>query len=266
MHYAIELGYKYLRYLFTSANGKGHGIHPPFVFELVTKVLNDNRSFYAFSAIENLRKELQNNSSVITIQDFGAGSRVYKSNERKIKDIAHSSLKAKKYGQLLFKLVDFYKPKTIVELGTCLGTTTAYLASANHAAKVYTFEGAQSIAAIAEKNFQQLNIQNIHQVLGNFDETVPKWLEATKPVIDFAFLDGNHSFEPTVRYFNALIPFLQNNSLVVVDDIHWSEGMEKAWYTIQQHPSVTLTIDLFSVGLVFFRKEQLAKQHFIIRY
>lgn len=265
MYSPFQLVIKYLSYYLKADNGKGHGVHSPFVFDIITKVLNDDRQFYSFKQIEELRIELLKNNETVTIEDFGAGSRVKKSPIRTISEIAHSSLKPKKYSQLLFKLVNYFSPSVIVELGTSLGITTAYLASANQNSSVVTMEGSTAIASKAKANFKQLSINNIQVVEGNFDNTLNNTL-AQLPQIDFAFLDGNHRYEPTIRYFEQVILKSNENTVIVLDDIHWSKEMESAWAYVQQHPSVTLTIDLFTIGLVFFRKEKLAKQHFLIRY
>ena len=108
-------------------------------------------------------------------------------------------------------------------------------------------------------------MKNIQLVEGNFDHTLDQVLKSTTP-FDFVFIDGNHRLEPTVRYFNQILPNLHANSIVVLDDIHWSKEMEQAWETIQQHPAVSLTIDLFFIGIVFFRAEQKEKEHFTIRF
>lgn len=262
-HFTLAL--KYLRYLFTAANGKGHGVHSPFVFEFITRVLNDNRRFYAFDAIEKIRTQLLSNHALIEIQDFGAGSRVAKTNTRKISDVAKGSLKPAKYSQLLFRMIDYYGPKQIIELGTSLGITTAYLASANPAAKVTTFEGSSAIAQIAGHNHGLLGLSNISLIEGNFDEQLPLWLAQNKSV-DFAFIDGNHAFKPTMAYFESLLEVVQDHTILVFDDIHWSEEMEEAWAQISAHPRVTLSIDLFFIGVVFFRKEFAQKQEVSIRF
>ena len=262
-HFTLAL--KYLRYLCTAANGKGHGVHSPFVFEFITRVLNDNRHFYAFDAIEKIRSQLLSNHSTIEIQDFGAGSRVAKTNTRKISDVAKGSLKPAKYSQLLFRMIDFYAPKQIVELGTSLGITTAYLASANPAAKVTTFEGSSAVAQIAEHNLGLLGLTNISLIQGNFDEQLPDWLVNNKK-LDFAFVDGNHAFKPTMAYFEALLEVVHEDAILVFDDIHWSEEMEQAWAQISAHPRVTLSIDLFFIGVVFFRQEFAQKQQVSIRF
>ena len=254
-----------MQYFLTALNGKGHGVHSPFVFEFITKVLNDKTQYPCYKNIEQLRHQLKHDNTLLTIQDFGAGSRVHASYKRKVSDIAASSLKPKKFSQLLFHIASFYKPFNIVELGTSLGITTAYLASANENAQVITMEGAKEVAAIARNNFQQLRIKNTDIIEGDFDINL-SYVVNNLSSIDLAFVDGNHRKEPTVRYFEQLLSKTKNNSILVFDDVHWSKEMEEAWEHIKRHSSVTLSIDLFFIGIVFFRQEQLEKQHFSIRF
>ena len=170
MYSSLQLALKYCRYLLTASNGRGHGVHSPFVYEFIRQVLNDKRQFDCFNSIEYLRGQLKKDTTEIAVPDFGAGSRLQLSNTRKISSIAASSLKSKKYSQLLFRIVHFYKPQTILELGTSLGLTTSYLSCANPAAKVITLEGAPEIAKAAKNNFAELDLSNIEIVQGNFDE------------------------------------------------------------------------------------------------
>ena len=265
MYSPFQLATRFLKYYINASNGKGHGVHSPFVFEFITKVLNDDRHFYAYESIENLRQLLLADERQIVIEDFGAGSRVKKSNTRSIRDIAASSLKPKKFGQLLFRIVDHYSPATILELGTSLGITTAYMASAKAGSTLITMEGATAVAEVAKKNFAKLNLTNISMVTGNFDKTLSGAIEKAGRV-DLAFIDGNHRYEPTVRYFRQLLPAAHEYTILIFDDIHWSKEMEQAWEEIKQDGMVMLTIDLFYIGLVFFRKENKVKQHFTIRF
>jgi predicted O-methyltransferase YrrM len=235
------------------------------VYELITAVLNDDRHFYAYQSIEKLRQQLLSDTKEIEIEDFGAGSRVAKTKNRTISEIARSSLKPKKFGQLLFRIVDHYSPVSILELGTSLGITTAYLAAAKKGSAITTMEGAASVAELARQHFKILGLDNIELVEGDFDRTLSSTI-ARKATIDLAFIDGNHRYEPTIRYFNEILPATHPDSMLIFDDIHWSSEMEQAWKEIQQHPSVTLTIDLFFIGIVLFRKENMAKQHFTIRF
>jgi predicted O-methyltransferase YrrM len=265
MYSAFTLAKKYFRYYTKASNSKGHGVHSPFVFEFITKVLNDRKKPEVFARIEALRAKLRKDESLLTIEDFGAGSAVTNSTQRTIKSIAHTSLKPARYGRLMHRMINYYMATRIVELGTSLGITTSYLASSNSLTKVYTFEGSNAVADVAEQNFKQLGLYNIQLLRGNFDDTLAPQLDKISTV-NFAFVDGNHRKEPTIRYFELLLAKATDHSIFIFDDIHWSEEMEEAWAYIQQHPAVTLTIDLFFIGIVFFRKEQKVAQHFVIRY
>ncbi len=265
MYSKTQLAIKYLNYYAKSSNSKGHGMHSPFVFELIDEVLNDKRSFYAYENIEGLRQALLMDDRILQIEDLGAGSRTIKENTRTVATIAKSSLKPKKYSQLLFRIVDHYQPQTIIELGTSLGLTTAYLASAKTDAKVITMEGASSIANIAKENFSKLKLNNIDLKQGNFDDVLPVTLSSLSTV-DLAFIDGNHRYQPTVNYFNQLLAKSNNYSILILDDIHWSKEMEQAWQYVQDHQAVTMTIDLFFIGIVLLRDEFKIKQHFSVRF
>lgn len=265
MYSPIKLGVKYIQYWLSAENAKGHGVHSPFVFELIDRVFNDDRDFYYFPLIEAARENFNNDNSILNIIDYGAGSRLNASNKRTIASIAKSALKPKKYAQLFFRMVHYFGSSTILELGTSLGITTSYMAAANSNANVITMEGSAEIAAVARKHFQYLGLKNIEQVTGNFDETLAGVL-AQNPPFDFVFIDGNHRLEPTIRYFERLKPHLHEHTVLVFDDIHWSKEMELAWKQIQADEMVTLTIDLFFIGMVFFRKENKVKQHFSVRY
>jgi len=265
MYSPVQLALKYLNYYLKASNGKGHGIHSPFVFEFVTEVLNDKRQFYAYEQIEKLRRSLLSDERQLTIEDFGAGSRTGLTKQRLVKDIARSSLKPKKFSQLLFRLVDHYQPKTILELGTSLGITSSYLAIAKPMAQVITMEGSTAVASIAKENFKQLELKNIKVVEGNFDETLSTTI-SNLPSIDLAFLDGNHRYQPTINYFNEVLKKSHEYTIIILDDVHWSQEMEQAWSAVKQHPQVTMTIDLFFIGIVLLRKDFKVKQDFIVRF
>lgn len=265
MYSSFKLGIKFIRYWFSAENGKGHGVHSPFVFEFITKVLNDKGEYYCYEPIEKLRKELLKNKNQLELEDFGAGSRMHASYKRQINEIALSSLKPKKFARVLFRMVNYYQPENVLELGTSLGITTAYLASANEQKPVTTMEGAKAVASIARNNFDKLGLKNISLIEGNFDHTLPQFLKKLQK-IDFAYIDGNHRKEPTLKYFELMLEKIHSKSILVFDDVHWSGEMEQAWEAIKAHPRVTLTIDLFFIGIVFFRAEQKIKQDLLIRF
>ncbi len=261
----IRLLLAYLRYL--SRARDEHSLHSPFLFSLYTRIIRtDNRRDPTFTPIRTLREALRKNREPVTITDFGAGSKVNTSRQRTIGDIARHSQKPARFGRLLFRLVRHVRASTIVDLGTSLGITTAYLAEAvcPHGGRVLTFEGCPQTAAVARRNLEQLGVDNVTVVVGNIDETLAPQMNALGP-IDFAFFDANHRYEPTIRYFEICLRNRHNDTVFVFDDIHWSDEMEQAWAHIRQHSAVSVTVDLFWIGLVFFRQEQ-PKQDFVLRF
>ncbi|MFD2569752.1 O-methyltransferase [Spirosoma soli] len=255
----------YFRYL--SRARDEHSLHSPFLFALYTQVIKaDNRREVAFMPIWMLRKQLRKSKETIDITDLGAGSKVNASRQRSIRDIARHSQKPARFGRLLFRLIRRFDAKTIIDLGTSLGVTTAYLAEATKPfnGQVMTFEGCPQTAAVAQQNFTRLSIDNVKVIVGNIDETLAPNIATLDP-IDVAFFDANHRYEPTVRYFETCLPYIHNDTVFIMDDIHWSDEMEQAWAYIKAHSAVSVTVDLFWVGLVFFRKEQ-PKQDFVLQF
>jgi len=260
-----QLTSKYLHYYFSALNSKGHGMHSPFVFDFILNVLNNKAGYHPTGVSENLRRQLLNNKSVLELQDLGAGSRVDKQKQKTVAELAKAAVKPKKYSQLLFRLVKHYQPSTIIELGTSLGITTSYLAEANPNATIITIEGSQPIYEIAISNFKKLELQNITALNGNFNTMLPSVISQL-PVIDLAYVDGNHLYHPTMQYFHQFVEKNNNNTILVFDDIHWSPEMERAWIEIKSHSAVRCTIDIFFMGFVFFKNEFKEKQDFLIRF
>ncbi len=242
----------------------GFGIHSPFVYDFITGVLRNREYVEEFNQIEELRKELLRSAETITFSEFGSGSKRLHSPQRKISDMVRYSSIPKKYGRLLYRLIRFFNPHLIVELGTSLGISTLYMANANPSSEVYTIEGCPESAKIAVDNFRKMNTKNIHLKIGRFDEVLASLLEDL-PGVDLIFFDGDHREESTIQYFNEALLYKHNGTIFVFDDIHLSKGMENAWRRIKQDHEVKVTIDLFRLGLVFFSKE-LQKQDFIIRF
>lgn len=254
--------HSYISYLLNAKTK--YAIHSPFVFEFVTKVLESKSYSGNTEAIEKIRRRLIADKRNIEFTDLGAGKTRGETIELGLSEIAKNSAKSRKYARLLFNIVHHYKPASIIELGSSLGISTIYLAKANPDANVFTIEGCPAIAEIAMENAKMSGTENIKQFIGNFDQVLEKVLgECPHP--ELIFFDGNHSKEATLRYFEQCLPYAGNSTMFVFDDIHWSKGMTEAWNNIIAHDSVTSSIDLFQLGIVFFRKE-LSKQHFIIKY
>ena len=249
-----------LRFILNSKNK--HGIHSPFVFDLVTKCFNKKLIKNKLKEFNSYKKELILNNSKIEVTDLGAGSKIFSSNKRKISKIAKHAGISNKRAKLLLKLIQYFKPNNILEIGTSLGLSTSILSIANSSAKIITLEGCEQTAKVANEMFQKHNFKNIELVIGNFEATLPKVLK--NKIFDFIYFDGNHTKKGTLKYFELSLNSINNNSVLLFDDIHWNKEMEEAWEEIKNHPKVRVTIDTYQWGFVLFRKEQ-QKEHFIIR-
>jgi len=241
-----------------------HGTHSPFVYQLADEVIYDFRDKSEYKNIELQRKKLFNDDSIITVTDLGAGSHLNKNRTKKVSQIAKNALKSPRLAQLIYRLTKNTNPKTVIELGTCLGITTAYLSKACPNAEIITIEGCPETAEVAKNNFQKLDLNNIELHVGNFDLILPD-LIAKQPTLDFVYIDGNHRKDATLNYFKWCLPKVTENTLLIFDDIYWSQGMKEAWTEIKNHPDVTVTVDLFWIGLVYFKKGQ-AKEHFKLKF
>ncbi|MDH5414511.1 MAG: class I SAM-dependent methyltransferase [Flavobacteriaceae bacterium] len=250
----------YLNFLIRSSNK--HGVHSPFVYDLITRCFNDKSPKDWYKMLESFRNSLLINKTKIEIEDLGAGSKKLHQNKRQISQIAKNAGITKKRANLLGRLAVYIGCKNILEIGTSLGIGTASLAMATPKNSITTLEGCRNTAAVAKENFKKLELHNINMVIGNFDNTLPGVLKNN--IYNLIFFDGNHQKEATLKYFSQCLEHSHNDSVFIFDDIYWSKGMQEAWQNIKSHPKVTISIDTFQWGLVFFRNEQ-EKQHFTIR-
>ncbi len=250
----------YIKFLFRSTNQ--HGVHSPFVYDLLTKCLYVKNQNPAHQKIRSYIKAVLNDNQIIKVTDFGAGSKVFKSADRKVGAIAKNAGISERRAILLNKLVSYFGFKNGLELGTSVGIASAAIAI-NNPIKLTTLEGCPETAKIAQQYFDKFNLRNIQLQIGEFDDSLKSILENNSS-LDLVYFDGNHQKMPTLKYFNSLLPLVHNDSVFIFDDIHWSEEMEDAWEEIKAHPEIRVTIDSFFWGIVFFRKEQ-EKEHFTIR-
>jgi len=235
-------------------------VHSPFVYDLVTKCFNDKKIYPEYEILKSHRKALRSDSSMVEMKDFGQGSRVFKGNARKVSAVVKNAGMRKKRQKLLFRMAKYFKSETILELGTSLGLGTVALSLSNEFSAINTVEGCPNTLSKAQEYFEKFNLHNIqiHQ------ELFSEFLENTSTQFDLIFIDGDHNGERTLGYFNSLLNNVHNDSLIIFDDIYWSKDMTVAWQKIIANEKVTVSIDTFQWGLVFFRKEQ-PKQHFVIR-
>jgi predicted O-methyltransferase YrrM len=261
----------YIKYLYNSKNE--HGVHSPFVFELITKCFYDKNNYPEYKILEHYRKSLLNNNNSIEVTDFGAGSRVFKTNKRQIAAIAKTAGISVKRAQLLFRIVNYFQPETILEIGTSLGLATTALSLGNKNASIISVEGCANTIEVSKIQSSKFQVANVAFVNSEFSEFLKKLenpssldSEMVQQSSNFklVYIDGNHTKKATLSYFELLLPTITNDTVWIFDDIHWSKEMEAAWETIKKHPKVKVTIDTFQWGIVFFRKEQ-EKEHFTIR-
>jgi predicted O-methyltransferase YrrM len=261
----LKLAFKYLRYLTTASNGRGHGIHSPFIYAFTKEVLNGKFHSSHWKQLERLRTNLKKDQRVLQVNDLGAGSGKLHHHQRSVSSIANTSLKSQKYASLLGRIVQYYNCEYILELGTSLGITSAYIATTHPKVHLTTLEGVPDIAAVAHSLFDQLGLYNIELVQGNFDQTLSGAI-LKMPRVDLVYIDGNHRKIPTLQYFESVLHYANDETIFVFDDIHWSSEMEDAWEAIRMHPKVTSSIDLFFLGLIFIRPAFKEPVHTTIRF
>ena len=259
--YRAKLALDYLKYRLVAKTT--HGVHSPFVYQFNTDVLYDSTPFYPFQQLNLIRQHLLQDSSILDVVDLGAGSKVQTSNKRSVQGIANTALSDQKFMELYFRMVNYFSPKNILELGTSLGLTTSYMAQVNKNTPVTTIEGSPSIAQYSRKVLKKQKLSNVKVLEGNFDDVLPELLKTQNIPFDFVFVDGNHSYNSTLKYFNLIIDQCAKDSVIIFDDIRWSEGMLKAWNEIKSDNRIQVSIDLFKVGLVFLREGQ-EKEDFVI--
>ena len=235
-------------------------LHSPFVYQFYLNVLEGSDD-EQLRRIHLLRKELCHDNSKVQIKDLGTGGATTKT----ISAIESKVAVRNKYGHLLYRLVSYFKPENILELGTSIGLSSIYLAVGNKSATVTSIEGSGSLIEVAKRNYAAIDINNITNLEGDFDEVLPRFLK-TQPQLGLVFFDGNHKKEATLRYFQLCIEKANPETIFIFDDIYWSLEMIEAWMEIKNHPQITLALDVFQFGICFFRKEKLAKEEFVLRY
>lgn len=262
MYRKFNQALSYLQYILVR---KGrHGIHSPFVYEFVDTVLHDKMQYPAYKIIEKARNDMFNNHNLIETVDFGAlaGKKKFLTYREKVSVLAKKRTHSLHYNHLLFRIVNYFQPSTILEFGTSTGASTISMALGNQNALLVTMEGCASISSVAQDLIEKTHINNVKYVIGNFNKILEPTLQNFEK-LDLIFVDGNHRKEPTIRYFLQCLSKKGEESVFIFDDIHYSNEMEEAWEIIKKNETVTLTMDLFQFGIVFFRKG-IEKQHFVL--
>jgi len=253
---------KYIQFLLKSTNK--YGVHSPFVFDLITNCFEKKTTKKDIHIFNNYKRFLKKNNSIIKVTDFGAGSRIFKTNQRKVSDILKNVTVENKQAFLLTRLVNYLDCTTILEIGTSLGVGTLALALGNKNATITTLEGCPETIKIPKTNLKKYIHNSINFIEGEFSKTLPQVIQ--NKTFDLIYFDGNHQKKASIAYFEQCLQTVHNKTVFIFDDIYWSKEMTEAWEYIKNHKKVTLTIDIYHLGMVFFRKEQFEKDHFKIRF
>jgi len=240
-------------------------VHSPFVYDLIEKVFRDKKKYKDYKELNKVRRKFLKRTDPVEVVDFGAssGKKDYVVRIKTVGKIVKHAGHTKKQLELLYRLSRHFKPNTLLEFGTMIGLSSTYLGKGHPEAKLITMEGSMALASIANENFRKRGL-SVDLEIGEFDAILDQVVNKVDS-LDMVFFDGNHRKKPTLRYFEKCLTKAHENSVFLFDDIHWSRGMQSAWKKLKSDKRISLTIDLYWLGIVFFRKG-VAKQDFIIRY
>ena len=255
---------KYIQHLFYLHYRKGHGIHSPYLFEFVNKVIFNGAELTVPPEIIRTHRELKKDRTQIPEVKLGAASHVNSTGERSAASFVRHSSVSEKYGALLYRISRWFEPEMIIELGSGLGISSLYLASGSPHVPLHSIEGNPHRASFAEKVVAGLKMEmlNIHQ--GEMDEELNKLIPHVRGRF-VAFVDGNHRYEPTIAYVRKLMEVAGDEALIIMDDIYWSKEMFKAWEELKSWPESRVSVDLYQMGIILLRRD-LAKASFKFKF
>lgn len=254
---------KFIIYRLFAKHRKGHGIHSPFIFKLIIEVFNKKTTDTELEAVYKIYDRYIKTKQVLNFKEMGAGSCYKTIHNAKVGSIIRSSSVNKKYGRLLYHLVSYFECEKMLELGTSVGISAAFISQANSNAHFTSIEGIPEKTEIAKEIANKLH-QNTQFVTGDFNQELDAVL-SNYPEIDFVYFDGNHTKKATLHYFHSCLEKSHSKSIFIFDDIHWSKEMEEAWAMIKENHRVRVSVDLFRFGLIFFKKE-LSKEQYVIKF
>jgi len=225
-----------------------YNIHSPFLFHFFTNVFDTKKHYYDFYDIELYRRSLLSDNTAVELKDLGAGTS-YKSPSRTINQIAKTASSSTNKCMLLHNLCLYFNPQNILELGTNLGLATCYIHVANKVSQLHTIEGDKTLWSKSQAAFKQFKFSNIKSINSSFDEYIESHIDYIEQV-DFAYIDGNHTYEATLKYFKQIVENTVQKKVIICDDIYWSIEMMKAWSEIKGMVKNGFTIDNHNLGIV----------------
>ncbi len=242
--------------------GNEHDLHSPFLYQWYVFLKHFDKRRDKYSALSKPIKHFyQQHVSAIEVIDFGAGGILKRKTPVEI--LKRETLPAK-WSTLVLALIRYHQPKVFLELGTSTGISTAIWSSEMPFAQILTFEGSPQLCRLSCQLFEHLRLNSIELIEGNLDQTLAQRLFNLNKKVDFVFIDANHRLEPTVRYVEQLMPYLHDESIVVLDDINFSSEMYKAWNQVTNLEQVKVSIEFRRIGVLMFRSG-IHKQHFRLK-
>jgi predicted O-methyltransferase YrrM len=249
------------RLIFLLKSSNQHGIHSPFVYDLVTKCFYDKSHYSAYDNLKILRNELTYNQDLVEIKHYSPSLKVFQQNHQKISTILKNEGSSYKKQKQLFRITNYLKPKNVLELGTSIGLGSTAMAFASNKSIITTVEVNENLSDIAKKVFRSYQLKNIRIENSAFKDF---FKNINNKHLDLVYLDGTYDKKSTIENFNSLLKYAHNESVFIFNNIYCSKEMSEAWNIIKKQKEVTVSIDTFYWGFLFFRKEQ-PKQHFTIR-
>ncbi|MCF8236593.1 MAG: class I SAM-dependent methyltransferase [Saprospiraceae bacterium] len=225
-----------------------YSMHSPLLYSFCREVLDDRRSFYAFEEIEIWRYHLLHESSELHVVDLGAGGQDALDQNRIVSSIAKTSLSPPWKCRYLFRMVLWWKPDLLLEFGTSLGVSTAYLAAASIHTPLITVDGSDSHLQLARKGWNKLGLDHIEEWNLSFQQAIQRipWDQHGRILI---YLDGDHRPARVLEILQTIQEKTRHPFLVIIDDIRWSDDMWAGWQEWRSAFQSGAWLDLYQVGI-----------------
>ncbi|MBL6660955.1 MAG: class I SAM-dependent methyltransferase [Crocinitomicaceae bacterium] len=234
-----------------------HGVHSPFVYDFMKNAMGIYIKEQHQKEILQCISNVNSNKKEIIVQDYGAKSKKLKG-KRSVREIFKTSSSYGKNALLLYRISNYFKPKRILELGTSIGIGSLHLHLGYPSAHITSVEGCQETFNLAKQNLESTNIELINSTFYDYIKSL------NEESFDLIFIDGHHDGEALKYYLKLLSDYIHNDTIIVLDDIRWSNSMYNAWNKIKLEKKYHLSMDFFRMGILMKRPQQ-EKEYFILK-